>query len=137
VLPSIKRRRCNISGLKRAITLSIWMDGSNVWLKSRPADSRQQRSIIQLPRAVFERFQSGDTLHEEEIISVPSGPENDPTAFLRIGRIKPPLAITVTLEGLVKRWNLETDTATATVELGTLPGAVGQLFRQIFRLARP
>jgi hypothetical protein len=104
--------------------LRIWMDSSNsVWLETSPVDSREQRSIIQLPPYVVERYASGETLPEAEISSLPSGPENDSTAFLRIGRIKPPLAITVTQQGLVKRWNLEAEAPTATVELGSLPGA--------------
>jgi hypothetical protein len=104
--------------------LRIWVDNGNaVWLEVSPADSRQQRSIIQLRPDVIERFPSGDALPEEEITSLPSGPENDPDAFLRIGRIKPPTAITVTRQGLVKRWDLEMDVPTAIVELGSLPGA--------------
>lgn len=104
--------------------LRIWVDrGNTVWLEISPADSGEQRSIIQLSPEVTERFQSGDVLPEEEITSLPSGPENDPDAFLRIGRIKPPMAITVTQQGLVKRWNLEMDAPTATVELVSLPGA--------------
>jgi len=55
-----------------------------------------------------------------------SGPESDPDAFLRIGRIEPPFAITVTQKFLVKLWNLESGAVLATAQLDELPGA-GQI----------
>ena len=54
---------------------------------------------------------------------LPSGPENDPDSFMRIGRIDPPLAITATKDALLKRWNLETGEVTASVQLDSLPAA--------------
>lgn len=52
-------------------------------------------------------------------LAVPS-PETDPESVIRIGRITPPLAVTITEDGLVKRWYLETGaiTAIAQVEAG-------------------
>ncbi len=54
-------------------------------------------------------------------ILVPSGPENDPDSIVRIGRIPAPLAITATAEGVVKLWDLQTNTVTAQVKLPVAP----------------
>ena len=67
-----------------------------------------------------------DSSQDVPVETLPSGPENDPESFLRIGRIEPPLAITVTHDNLIKRWNLETGEVTATAQLDELPGA-GQM----------
>ena len=67
-----------------------------------------------------------EVLPSNSIDEFESGPENDPDSFLRIGRIDPPFAVTVTQNFLVKLWNLEVDAVLATAQLDELPGA-GQL----------
>jgi hypothetical protein len=74
----------------------------------------------------FNGFRVNEVLPPTSIDEIESGPENDPDAFLRIGRIDPPFAITVTSDFLVKLWNLELDEVIATAQLNELPGA-GQL----------
>lgn len=51
-------------------------------------------------------------------LTVPS-PNTDPASAIRIGRIAPPLAVSVTDGGLVKRWDLEAGTVTAAVQVET------------------
>jgi hypothetical protein len=111
----------------RDYPLRIWIDRpSRLWLEVSPADASEQRKVIHLPTDIGERFQSGDTVPEEAMTTLPSGPENDPDAFLRIGRIQAPLALTTTQNGLLSRWNLETGQVTATAQLDILPG-LGQV----------
>lgn len=49
--------------------------------------------------------------------SLPYAPAQDPDAFVRIGRIDPPFAITSTIDGFVKRWNLQTGEVTAEAQI--------------------
>lgn len=65
-------------------------------------------------------------MNSAEFRELDSGPENDPDAFFRIGRMRLPYAITATQDFFIKRWNLETDEVTATAQLDGLPG-VGQI----------
>jgi WD40 repeat protein len=58
---------------------------------------------------------------DSEIIALPSGPENDAEAYVRIGRIPAPLAVTASLEGVVKLWDLETGEVTHEVQLDGVP----------------
>jgi hypothetical protein len=55
-----------------------------------------------------------------EAFQLPS-PQTDPDALIRIGRLPAPLAISVTREGLVRRWDLSTGEVTAEVPMDTLP----------------
>lgn len=111
------------------VPLRIWADANSwqtTWLEVAPADGLKGRYVLQVNPRVMNRFRVNEVLSADEIMELPSGPENDPEAFLRIGRIEPPFAITVTQEFLVNRWNLETGEVTATTQLDALPGA-GQL----------
>lgn len=107
------------------IPLRVWWD-SNVWLEVAPFDSSKPRYVMQLNPLPLNRLRENDVLNDSEMTILPSGPENDPESFLRIGRIAPPLAVTVTQDGLTKRWNLETNTASAQAKVDTMPGA-GQI----------
>lgn len=51
-----------------------------------------------------------------------AGPSADPESVIRIGRIEPPLAVTVTEDGRVKRWNMETGEVTAEVQINPEDG---------------
>jgi len=105
--------------------LRIWFD-EQVWLEVSPNDPHEGRYVERLLPGALDQYQPGAALSGDEISISLSGPENDPDAFLRIGRIMPPFALTVTQAGWVKRWNLETGEATATAAVNTVPGA-GQL----------
>ncbi len=110
------------------VPLRIWRgdDILSVWLEVAPNDSLKSRYVLRLNPLPLNRIRINEMLNEQERAEIPSGPENDSESFLRIGRIDPPYAITVTQDFLVKRWNLETGEVTATAQLDMLPGA-GQL----------
>ncbi len=111
--------------LSADVPLRIW-DSGQTWLEVSPVDYTRSRFVQRLSPVKSDIVQSNEVLSPEELYELPSGPENDPDSFLRIGRIEPPFAITITQNFLVKRWNLETGEVTATGQLDTLPGA-GQL----------
>jgi hypothetical protein len=75
----------------------------------RPIDHSTSKPIDLLP----------DDIHQ-----FPSGPENDPDAFLRIGRIEAPFAITLTRDSLLKLWDLEWEGGVVIghAQLSELPG---------------
>jgi hypothetical protein len=100
--------------------IRIWT-GDQIWLEISSVDPLSGRFVIQVPPDSLSA--SGEMQEADDFPVIPSGPEHDLDAFLRIGRIKPPTAITVTQAGLVKRWNLETGEVTATAHLDELPGA--------------
>jgi hypothetical protein len=107
------------------VPLRIWESGS-VWLEVSPADYTRGRYVQNLTPSGLSSLRTNQVLPADAIHEVPSGPENDADAFLRIGHINAPYALTVTQSFLVKRWNLETGEVTATAQLTELPGA-GQL----------
>jgi WD40 repeat protein len=104
------------------VPMAVWMDESlpAVWLEVITADPRQPPYVLRLPLE-----QAGGP----SVVQLPSGPEADPDAVVRIGRIAPPLAITSSAAGVVKLWNLQTGDAAAQVELGEVPsfGRVNEL----------
>lgn len=104
------------------LPLRIWLN-ETVWLEvMMPSTAAEPYVVNLLPRLSSEPLFNKE-LTDDEQIRLLSGPENDPDSFLRVGRIDPPLAITVTRENLVKRWNLQTGDVTDTVQLEMLPGA--------------
>jgi hypothetical protein len=87
-----------------------------------PADSLVKPYILKLPSdPLLELNIQLIEVNLNELETRLVAPDTDPDAYLRIGRIEPPLAITVTETGLVKSWNLETGEVTATAELGEIP----------------
>ena len=76
------------------IPLTVWMDG-DVWLELLP-QAPETPEVVQTYR--------GGELVSERL----NAAETDPDSIIRIGRILPPQAVTVTAEGLVKLWDLET-----------------------------
>jgi WD40 repeat protein len=91
----------------------IWLDETleHAWLEVLGGDAETEHYVIRLPLPGI----------EDEVITLPSGPENDAESYVRIGRIPAPLAITSTLEGVVKLWNLETGEITAEIQLDGIP----------------
>lgn len=104
------------------VPLRVWANAF-VWLEVSPIDYLQTRYVLQLNPIVMDRIRINEELSDSEIFQLPSAPENDPDSYLRIGRIDPPLAITITQDGLVKRWDLESGLVTAEAQVGTLAGA--------------
>jgi hypothetical protein len=86
--------------------LRIWFVDDAIWLEMEPTDYALTRYVTRL--------------NSDEII--PSGPENDPNAYLRVGRVDAPYAITVTQSLQLQRWDLPTGTVTAEADIAALPG---------------
>lgn len=107
------------------VPLRIW-DSGNTWLEVSPADYLRTRFVRELLPQQSDTLRTNATLDPTEFRELNSGPENDPDAFFRIGRMRLPYAITSTQDFFIKRWNLETDEVTATAQLNALPG-VGQV----------
>lgn len=107
------------------VPLRIWPgdDILSAWLEIAPNDSLKSRYVLRLNPLPLDRIRINEVLDEREFYELPSGPENDPDSYLRIGRIDPPYAITVTQDFQVKRWNLETGEVAASAQLDALPGA--------------
>jgi len=91
------------------IPLAIWpgddTDVAQVWLEIMSSASDTNVLSVQL----------GDYAAS----FLPYGPEDDPEAVVRIGRIPPPYVVTSSLQGLVKLWNLETTEVIFEVDNGT------------------
>lgn len=107
------------------VPLRIW-DSGDTWLEVSPADYLRGRYVQRItpPLSVSPRLNA--VLSASDVYELPSGPENDTEAFLRIGRIEAPYALTITQDFLIKRWNMETGEVSATAQLDAMPGA-GQL----------
>ncbi len=60
-------------------------------------------------------------------IIYPYNPSNDPEAFIRIGRIEPPIAVTSSSDGVVKRWDLQRGEVTAQALVKNGPAVFGQM----------
>jgi hypothetical protein len=107
------------------VPLRVW-DSGFAWLEISPADYTRGRYVEKLQPSSSNDLRVNEVLPAEAVETFDSGPENDPDAFLRVGHIGAPFAVTVTQSFLVKLWNLETNAVLATAQLDELPGA-GQL----------
>ncbi|PJF21139.1 MAG: hypothetical protein CUN56_12620 [Phototrophicales bacterium] len=58
---------------------------------------------------------------------VPYAPAADPDAVVRVGRIAPPYAVTSSVDGMVKRWNLQTGEIEAIALVDGGPAVFGQI----------
>lgn len=108
------------------IPLRVWVNEA-IWLEMEPTDYLQTRYVLRIPSGI-DAGGSGD-IQEAPLNAferLPSGPENDPEAYLRIGRIEGPFALTITAAFELKRWDMETAGVTAQVNTDALP-AVGSL----------
>ena len=95
--------------------ISIWEDFTtslppHYWLEVIPFDSAEDSYVIRLTYT-----------EPDEIVKLPYAPATDSDAFVRIGRIPPPFAVTSSQEGVVKLWNLQTGEVTATAKVDSLP----------------
>lgn len=107
--------------------VSVWINGnwinretrerSQTWIETLPANSTEQAYVEH--HTVLVGLSGDVPVQSEFIYSVPS---NDPESVIRIGRIEPPLAVTVTEDGRVKRWNMETGEVIAEVQIDVADG---------------
>jgi hypothetical protein len=101
--------------LEAAIPLSIWESDESPyyrWVEFVFSDGDFSNHVLRINH--YDSF--GYT------ILILNSPANDPESVIRIGRIDPPLAVTVTEDGRVKRWNMETGEVTAEVQVDTQDG---------------
>ncbi|HSS98304.1 MAG TPA: hypothetical protein VLK33_14795, partial [Terriglobales bacterium] len=105
---------------QNVIPLRVWINESTRenWFEFFPQDSSKKPYVEHFQ--ILYGVDGGASVYSKIL---PSGPENDPDSFMRIGRIDPPMAITATKDALLKRWNLETGEVTATAQLDGLPAA--------------
>jgi len=107
------------------VPFRIWIN-EGIWFEVAPLDDKP-RYVRQISLPAEADFTSSTSTWTPSVLTeLPSGPENDETAFLRVGRIVPPFAVTSTQDLDVKRWNLQTAEVTASARLPQLPG-MGQL----------
>lgn len=87
----------------------------SLWLETMPSDGGRDYRVIHLP------LDAEGQLITEAMTSILSAPEQDTDAYVRIGRIPAPLAVTATQDGLVKLWDLETGSPRYTVQVDDVP----------------
>jgi hypothetical protein len=94
------------------IPLSVWI-GEHIWLETLPQTPETPEVLLGYTQGEFVREHLNPA-------------ENDPDSIIRIGRILPPQAVTVTETGLVKLWNMETGELVRSADVDGLPqfGAV-------------
>jgi WD40 repeat protein len=110
-----------VAGEALGIPVRVWSGASNkeettdIWLETMPLDGGRDYKVVKLP------LDANGELIEDQISVIPSAPEQDTDAYVRIGRIPAPLAVTASQEGLVKLWNLETGETPFTVQVDDVP----------------
>jgi WD40 repeat protein len=107
-----------VAGEALGIPVRVWLGSSgtiDIWVETMPLDGGRDYKVVKLP------LDGDGTLLEDEITVIPSAPEQDTDAYVRIGRIPAPLAVTATQDGLVKLWNLETGETTYSVQVDDVP----------------
>lgn len=100
--------------------ISIWIDSSGQWVLLETLASGIHPEALNYTLRMPISMQNGDV----EII--PGGPNNDPQAVLRIGRMSPPYAVTVKSDGEVTLWNRDTGLPIARALIDGMPAA-GQI----------
>ncbi len=106
----------------RDAPLRAWFDGSTdaLWVEVTPYDPGQRSYVLHLP------FDPTIGTVGSAITKLASGPENDAESYARVGRVAPPRAITTTVNGIVKLWDLRTGAVTASADVG-VPTVFGGL----------
>lgn len=94
------------------LPVRIWQTEDRIWQEMIPQDGITFPYITSLP--------VGADVASAQNLS--TGPENDPDSFLRIGRIEPPFAVTITQTNTAQTWNLNQGTIQQKAQLPTLPG---------------
>ena len=93
------------------LPVRIWQSGEDIGLEMMPQDGFTPPYIAMLPIGT-----------DATRATRTPAPDSDPNAFLRIGRIDPPYAITITRDNLIQRWMLDAGTVNASAQLPALPG---------------
>lgn len=106
--------------------LNLWLDAENAWLEISPAAPQDAVFILQVPLATFASAPL-KAIPEADFTALPYTPAADLDAFARIGRIPPPFAITSSIDGVVKRWDLESGTVAAEAQVQAGPVVFGQI----------
>lgn len=113
-----------VAGEALGIPVRVWIGSAvaaaseiatHLWLETMPVDGGRDYKVVNLPLDM-----SGDVMNDD-IMVIPSAPEQDTEAYVRIGRIPAPLAVTASQEGLVTLWDLETGAATYRVQVDDVP----------------
>jgi hypothetical protein len=111
-----------IAGEALGIPVRVWIsaseesaDATNLWLETMPLDGGRDYKVVKLP------LDAERALIADAVTAIPSAPEQDTNAYVRIGRIPAPLAVTASQDGLVKLWNLETGDATYSIQVDDVP----------------
>lgn len=91
-----------------------WLDDGGIWIELFYPDSRAE--------IVYRAWDEAESL---EVI--PYGPGEDEDAIVRIGRIPSPFAVTSSMDGVVKQWNLQTSEVIAEAEVENGPAVFGQI----------
>lgn len=107
--------------------LSIWADANHIWLEVAPVDPQAEVFILRIPFSTLSNATEQETLSEADFTALPYAPSADLDAFVRIGRIPPPFAVTSSPDGIVKRWDLETGKVTAEAQAADEPVVFGQI----------
>ena len=99
------------------VPLRVWFDGTQpaLWMEVASAEN-EPGYALQIPYAL-----PGQVATTEELTRVPLGPETDPTAEVRFGRIVPPYAVTASEQDQVTLWNLELEEPVAVVQAAVMP----------------
>lgn len=99
------------------VPIRVWFGETteHLWIETAPDYfnvAENAHLVLRLPL---------DDTPDAELLVIPSAPEADADAFVRIGRIPAPLAVTSTPDGLVRLWNLEAGEAVAEIQLEDVP----------------
>lgn len=101
------------------VPVRVWIDAKDpgtVWIETIPNPN------VEAPGGHFVvRLTVTDDATDGDPQAIPTGPEADFDSYVRIGRIPAPRAITATLNGTVRLWDLQTGEITAEVALPVLP----------------
>jgi len=96
--------------------VQVWFDNRNLtWVEV--IDDTSVSYVNQVYSPVMPASPDGEDITEKGV-----SPTTDPESVIRIGRIEPPLAVTVTEDGRVKRWNMEKGEVTAEVQINPEDG---------------
>lgn len=122
-----------VFGAHTSVIVSLHTDGPTSYYVSRCDAASGEQIVWPFSQTLAEVWTDSDAIWASDsasgvvhidaegrvsALTVPS-PDTDPTSAIRIGRIAPPLAVSVTEGGLVKRWDLENGMVTAAVQVKT------------------
>lgn len=106
-----------LSGIPQSIWVNDTEMGGRFFIEILPVDTNIDAQILAFR---INSMEAGFYLED----TFPYAPAQDTEAVVRIGRIRPPYAVTSSENGIVKLWNIETGTVLHTVDNGTGQAAV-------------